>query len=263
MEFKRFRKIVPNFFTKEECVGFIGFSEQEGFEEALVNTKAKGQVMMKDLRDNDRHIWQARDLAVQLWPLIKEHIPTDVDGWRPIGLNEQFRIYRYKDGQQFKVHPDGAFKRNEHEHSKITVIVYLNDDFEGGETEFVNPHEVVTPQAGTLLLFAHGQLHKGNPVPEGTKYVFRTDVMFTDIPPAPSELMPNFYELLDKMEFEEIAVTAKNSILQQQMQGLTGDESVNGAKQVAFYVISKFYSTLLAELDKDYDSGLGDESEDA
>jgi len=178
MDFKRFRHEVPNFLTKEECVGFIQFAETQGFEEALVNTKAKGQVMMKELRDNDRHIFQARDLATQLWGLMQGLVPAEVHGWTAIGLNEQFRVYRYKDGQQFKTHPDGSFKRDETEHSKITVILYLNDEFEGGETEFVMPHEIVKPEAGKLLLFSHGQLHKGNPVPEGTKYVIRTDVMY-------------------------------------------------------------------------------------
>jgi predicted 2-oxoglutarate/Fe(II)-dependent dioxygenase YbiX len=178
MEFKRFRAIVPNFLTKEECVGFIEFAEQQGFEEALVNTRGKGQVMLKDMRDNDRYVFQARDLATQLWDLVKEHVPSEVEGWDAKGLNEQFRIYRYKDGQQFKVHPDGAFKRNENEHSKITIIIYLNEGFTGGETEFVMPHEVIEPLSGTLLLFSHKQLHKGNPVLEGTKYVLRTDVMY-------------------------------------------------------------------------------------
>ena len=181
MDFKRFRNIIPNFLTKEECVGFIKFVENQGFEEALVNTRGKGQVVNKGVRDNDRHIFQARDLATQLWELVREHVPLDVEGWVPIGLNEQFRIYRYKDGQQFKIHPDGSFVRNEYEHSKITVIIYLNEDFEGGETEFAMPHDVIEPLAGTLLLFSHGQLHKGNPVPTGTKYVLRTDVMYTNI----------------------------------------------------------------------------------
>lgn len=180
MEFKRFRKTIKDFFTHEECVGFIGFAESQGFEEALIQTRAKGQVMDKSMRDNDRHIFEARDLATQLWALIEEHVPAEVDGWNAHGLNERFRVYRYKDGQQFKVHPDGSFKRDAHEHSKITVIIYLNEDFENGETEFVMPHEVIEPEEGMLLLFAHGQLHKGNPVPKGTKYILRTDVMYVD-----------------------------------------------------------------------------------
>jgi predicted 2-oxoglutarate/Fe(II)-dependent dioxygenase YbiX len=180
MDFRLFRYQVPNFLTKEECVGFIQYAESQGFEQALVNTKAKGQIMMKELRDNDRHVWQARDLATQLWELVRDFVPADVYGWTAIGLNEQFRIYRYKDGQQFKLHPDGAFKRDETEHSKISVIIYLNDDFEGGETEFLDAVSdgTIKPEVGKMLLFSHGQLHKGNPVPTGTKYVLRTDIMY-------------------------------------------------------------------------------------
>ena len=173
MEFKRFRKTVPNFLTEDECSGFISFGEKEGFKEALIQTRAEGQVMNKDVRDNDRYIFEARDLATQLWPLVKEHVPAEVDGWFAHSLNEQFRIYRYKNGQQFKVHPDGSFKRSAHEHSKITVIIYLNDNFDNGATEFVMPHQIIEPEAGKILLFAHGQLHKGNPVPRGTKYILR------------------------------------------------------------------------------------------
>lgn len=180
MEFKRFRKEVREFLSSEECVGFIMYAEHEGFEEALIETKAAGQVMNKDIRDNDRVIFTSLDLAKQLWGIMKEHVPAEVDGWLANGLNERFRVYRYKGGQQFKVHPDGSFKRDAHEHSKITVMIYLNDGFDSGETEFVMPHQIIEPEEGKLLLFAHGQLHKGNPVPRGTKYVLRTDVMYVD-----------------------------------------------------------------------------------
>jgi len=181
MEYRRFRNIVPNFLTHEECVGFIEFGENEGFKEALINVRGDGQVMNKDVRDNDKHTFQARDLASQLWDLIQEHVPAEIEGWTASGLNEQFRIYRYKDGQQFKRHMDGAFKRDEFEHSKITAIIYLNEGFEGGETVFVTPYEIIEPLAGTLLLFAHKQLHMGSPVPEGTKYILRSDVMYKKI----------------------------------------------------------------------------------
>lgn len=257
MDFKTFRKTIDNFFTHEECVGFINFAEQEGFKEALINTKDKGQVMDESIRNNDRHIWQAKDLAGQLWSLLKAFVPQEVDGWRAVGLNEQFRIYRYKDNQEFKVHPDGAFERNEHEHSKLTVIIYLNESFEGGETEFVTPHEIITPKEGRLLLFSHKQLHKGNPVPKGTKYIFRTDVMYTDVEPKPSDKMPNLYDLIAEMDFDDNARTVREAIRMHQAQNLEGEELKNATNQVAFYLVQKFYATLLHELDKKAADGLG------
>lgn len=178
MQHKRFKLEVDSFLTEEECKGHIEWAENHGFEEALIQDRHKGQVMNKDIRDNDRVVVDRKDLATELFDKVKEYLPEEIEGFKLHELNERFRFYRYKEGQQFKVHPDGHYKRNDKEISMVTMIVYLNEDFEGGSTEFVMPHAKIEPKTGKLLLFRHNQLHKGNPVPEGTKYVLRTDVMY-------------------------------------------------------------------------------------
>ena len=61
-------------------------------------------------------------------------------------------------------------------------MVYLNADFEGGETKFYddwgNLTVAVKPEPGMALVFEHEQLHEGAPVTAGRKYVIRTDVMY-------------------------------------------------------------------------------------
>jgi predicted 2-oxoglutarate/Fe(II)-dependent dioxygenase YbiX len=173
----RFKHIVEGFFTPEECKGFIDFSEKQGYEESLIRTR-EGEVMNKEIRDNDRVIWDNPQIAEQIWEMVKDMLPADIDGYEPIGLNERFRFYRYKDGQQFKPHVDGSFRRNETETSKITLLLYLNEDFEGGNTTLVLEGQEVEPKEGMLFLFEHRIMHCGRPVTEGTKYVLRTDVMY-------------------------------------------------------------------------------------
>lgn len=175
---KRFKFELENFMSEEDCKSYIDFAEEIGFREAKINTRAKGEIYDKNTRNNDRVVLDSPEIAQILFEKVKEHCPETFDGWVLDGLNERVRFYRYRDGQEFKVHPDGAFKRNENEVSMITLLVYLNEDFIGGETEFVMPWAKVTPTTGKLLLFAHKQLHKGNPVFEGTKYVLRSDVMY-------------------------------------------------------------------------------------
>ena len=180
----KFRLIKENFFTNEECDGFIKFSEEKGYIDAPINTR-QGEVMNKDYRDNDRYVWDNIQVASQMFPLIKPLVPPVVEGngfkWEPCGLNERFRFYRYRSGQQFKPHVDGAFKRNEDEVSLITMLVYLSGDFEGGSTYLIGVNENVIPTKGMLVLFDHKILHAGLPVTSGTKYVLRTDVMYRKI----------------------------------------------------------------------------------
>jgi predicted 2-oxoglutarate/Fe(II)-dependent dioxygenase YbiX len=173
----RFTLIKENFLTPEECKGFIDFSEKQGYGEALVRIKGGGEEIRKDIRDNDRVIWDNAQVASQLYEQIKDLLP-DVDGYEPTGLNERFRFYRYKDGQQFKPHVDGSYKKSPTEESKVTLLLYLNDNFEGGSTTLIMEGQEIVPKEGMMLLFAHKIMHCGRPVTAGTKYVLRTDVMY-------------------------------------------------------------------------------------
>lgn len=151
--------------------------EELGFKESLINVRGKGEVMDKEIRDNDRVVFDDKELADKMWERIKEFVPQ-IDGFDPLGLNERFRYYRYQGGQQFKPHVDGSVKLSETDISFITVLMYLNEDFTGGETTFIIENESIKPETGMLLLFTHKQLHSGRPVPDGVKYVLRTDVMY-------------------------------------------------------------------------------------
>jgi len=56
---------------------------------------------------------------------------------------------------------------------KMVWMVYLNDDFEGGETEFLYYHKRIKPKTGTLLIWPAGltHAHRGGLVLSGNKYV--------------------------------------------------------------------------------------------
>ena len=167
--------VVENVLTKQECEDYILFSEQRGYEEATVTTLS-GPKMMKNVRDNDRVLYKDDELAEVLWQKIKLFIPEVMDGKSAYGLNELFRFYRYENQQRFNRHRDGSYCRAEGDQSYLTLLFYLNADFEGGTTTF-DDFEVV-PSLGSALVFEHHLHHKGNSVTKGIKYVLRTDVMY-------------------------------------------------------------------------------------
>ena len=85
---------------------------------------------------NDRVIYDDEDLAETLWAVVKAYFPETVKNRTVRGLNERFRFYRYQPGQKFARHRDGSFERNPDETSWITLMVYLNEGYEGGRTNF-------------------------------------------------------------------------------------------------------------------------------
>lgn len=55
----------------------------------------------------------------------------------------------------------------------LATSMYLNDDFEGGETEFLYQHKRVKPKRGRFLIWPAGftHVHRGNPPLTGAKYL--------------------------------------------------------------------------------------------
>ena len=159
--------LIENLLSKEECEKYIEQSESMGYEDAAIQTK-DGPRIYKDVRNNARVIFDDVDLAAFIFDRVRVFLP-DVfcDEWKLLGLNERFRFYRYSPGEYFKWHKDGFYYRNDDEVSQLTLIMYLNDDYSGGATEF--PWEVVKPKIGRALVFPHLRMHQGGTLASGTK----------------------------------------------------------------------------------------------
>lgn len=164
--------------TLAACASLIARAEAAGFTDAPVTT-ASGFRMIPELRNNTRVMIDDLDLAAALWDRLAPLFPARQGAWRAVGLNERLRFYRYAPGQRFAWHRDGCFARDEHERSRLTLMLYLSGDFDGGATEFdLDAPLSVKPEAGMALWFAHHVRHQGAEVTRGAKYALRTDVMY-------------------------------------------------------------------------------------
>jgi len=126
---------IDGFLDDQECADLIADSERRGFEAAKVNS-AGGASVMKELRNNDRVVFDDEDLADLLFARARSLHYRGLGDLRLIGLNERFRLYRYGPGQKFDWHNDGYFERSAAERSQFTFMIYLSDGFEGGGTSF-------------------------------------------------------------------------------------------------------------------------------
>jgi len=171
--------------TADACAQLMAKIDDAGPAVAPIST-AYGFVMNDDIRNNERAIFDDHALAARLFaslePVLPKRMVHEMLGGParmvPVGANERFRCYRYRPGQYFKPHYDGRFERNADERSLLTLMVYLNDDFTGGGTRFLEFGVEVVPRTGMALVFQHPVLHEGCTVERGTKYVLRSDVMY-------------------------------------------------------------------------------------
>jgi len=159
------------------CDALVARIEAEGPRSAPVNLPT-GEAERPDLRDNDRVMFDDPALAADLFASARTWLPEAVGEGRLVGLNERFRGYRYRPGQRFTPHYDGAFRRDAREASELTVLYYLNDCEAGGETRLLEWQVAVPPRRGDALVFSHAVLHEGAAVEAGVKYVLRTDAMY-------------------------------------------------------------------------------------
>jgi prolyl 4-hydroxylase len=92
---------------------------------------------------------------------------------------EFVKVLKYNEGEQFKPHHDYFGSKVTDNDRIATVIVYLNDDFTGGDTVFNELGLTVRPNIGSALFFDYKYidelnqktLHEGTPVLSGTKYI--------------------------------------------------------------------------------------------
>jgi len=197
-----------NVLSLQECKTLLALTRQLGYHpDAPVS-------LPREIRHNDNLVWIAdiETLAI-LWARVAAAINQDVslfDNDLALGLNGRFRFYRYSAGDFFKFHSDGAWTGSlvvngqlqpdafGDRLSRMTFLLLLNDDYEGGATRFrVNADDPMRPikhyskitevdvhtAAGDVLCFPHGLhplhcVHSGETISHGEKFILRTDVLF-------------------------------------------------------------------------------------
>jgi len=130
------------------------------------------------VRNNTRVMWDDPDEADALLARLGRQVPRSLSGLDLAGANPRLRLYRYARGERHGAHWDTVVELDGGARSLVTLVFYLNDDFEGGETEFPELERRIAPRRGRALLFQHRVLHEATAVRAGEKFVLRTDVLY-------------------------------------------------------------------------------------
>jgi prolyl 4-hydroxylase len=165
--------VISKLFTPDECA-FLVEAAEPAFRRAPVgHLGSGGQLTVNQVRTCDvaAFPWIAETPAIHA---LNRRIAR-VAG-KPVETGEPLQILRYKPGQEFKPHRDCTDDRENQR--VLTMLVYLNDAYTGGETLFLKSGLKVRGNTGDALLFRNASddgtpdmdsLHAGLPVLSGEK----------------------------------------------------------------------------------------------
>lgn len=175
-----------NVLTEDECKSLIESSEKIGFK-ATVSYNTSGADKVDPSIRNSKNI-VVKDNYNTITAKLAE-ITSKVTGF-PISHQEPMQVNKYDEDGLIIPHYDSCFgemrdvciKNNRGAGERIvTFIVYLNDEFKGGQTNFPRIGFTVQPRRGKAIVFwntdpnenlLEESRHQGLPVIDGKKYIY-------------------------------------------------------------------------------------------
>ncbi|NUR44709.1 MAG: hypothetical protein HOP91_00925 [Sphingomonas sp.] len=169
-------RVFPEFFSKEECEYLIECARPV-LRPSFVIDPASGREIPNPIRTSRGVGFPFVDENPAIHALnrrIAAASDTDVRAGEPI------QVLSYSPGQQYREHSDALPNVAPGQQRVITFLVYLDDDYEGGETAFRALGLTIKRRGGDGLLFRNASAdgtpdqratHAGLPVTRGVKHV--------------------------------------------------------------------------------------------
>lgn len=159
---------IPHFLTNDECNHYL----------QMPHSQPTTPFTDSGVFDNKK--WDDFALATIFFTKLQNHIePTPL----ATRANTVIMTGSYTPDQQFNLHTDTGlfYNRDANEKSNWTLLIYLNDDFEGGHTLFYDDEWMLTdtirPERGKALLFDIDLWHRGDLLTSGTKHWIGCEVI--------------------------------------------------------------------------------------
>jgi hypothetical protein len=168
---------IENVFSEIECNNLIKLSENNGYYSLNIDEYDI------NYRSGFRSIIYNISFAKTLEEAIINYIPQTYNNMKYNSINPQFRYLKYDNSGHFNRHSDHPYSTNKII-STITILIYLNNNYEGGYTTFykdINDKKgiIIIPKIGMICLMDQTIGHEVPELKKGIKYIIRTELMYT------------------------------------------------------------------------------------
>lgn len=146
----------------------VGLEREDGsiesiFDNARISESIRPSQLKIDITSVVRQSFQ---------PVVAQHFQMELEWF------ETPEILRYREGGQYSVHADADIWMTETKSWKrvldrdLSLLLYINDEFEGGGLIFPNTGFTIVPRRGLLVAFPSDwrYIHGAYPVKEGLRY---------------------------------------------------------------------------------------------
>lgn len=172
-----------DFLSAEECDLIIEEAKKRELQQSTISND-KGIHMVDLERRRSKQCWLTSGdhwIVQRISQKICSYIPL------PESHQEDLQVVRYTEREYYRIHFDTPYQQKVIDRFNrfcgprvATFLIYLNDDFEGGETEFILARKLITPKKGKAILFYNvdinlslipESIHVGKEVVQGTKWI--------------------------------------------------------------------------------------------
>lgn len=127
----------------------------------------------KDISDNDYYAKEMKEIANNLYPYLDkafEHYSTVIYPFAERNIKsreDSIVLLKYGVGGHLPAHQDQGISSR-----VLSTVMYLNDNYKGGEIEFRQSGKKIKPEAGSIIFFPSNFLyvHEVYPITEGFRY---------------------------------------------------------------------------------------------
>jgi predicted 2-oxoglutarate/Fe(II)-dependent dioxygenase YbiX len=156
--------------TPESCKKIIESCESQAQGEDALIGQSLGGILNKNIRDVKKvPLPSYRGIGATM---AGAALSANQQAWKfDVTHANQCDYLKYDMNGHYLAHVDTFLNPEEKECRKLTVLAFLNDDFEGGRLFLQNGHEKIYPpqKPGTILVFPSFMLHGVEPVTKGIR----------------------------------------------------------------------------------------------
>lgn len=175
--------VIDNYLSKTECSILTAYADRMAGRklEVVDNEKSThGKTVTKASESRITEYVSIDGIAPQALPLFTDIYGTVLSSFYQVDFEwfERPQMLRYPPGGRYNQHADAEHLDKETntwvraQDRDYSILVYLNEEYEGGELELINYNFRIKPTTGMLLAFPsdHRYLHAALPTTSGIRY---------------------------------------------------------------------------------------------